>query len=201
MITTLLFDWGGVLTVGRYTRAILNVLSKEKPISIEDIYPDFDQFMIQMNEGTLSGREFVIEINKKFHWSFTEKEIDDVFRKAIVPNEEIITLLPKLRSRYTLVLFSDNDEITLKNLKRHHHVMLELFDKKYFSHELKLRKPNLQFFKYVLRDLQVPPLECLFIDDKQKNVEAAIACGMQGVIFSSAEQLKKELIAHGIPVH
>ncbi|MBI1970982.1 HAD-IA family hydrolase [Candidatus Woesearchaeota archaeon] len=76
--------------------------------------------------------------------------------------------------------------------------VLNLLDKKYFSHELKMRKPNLKFFKYVLDDLNTSPLECAFIDDKQKNVDAAKECGMKGIVFSSVNQLKKELASLGV---
>src|SRR3989338_4033655 len=98
MITTLIFDWGGVLTIGRYTRSILNVLAKEKPISIEAIYPDFDQFIVQMDKGAISFNEFIDLVNAKFNLGITKKEMEEVFKKAIVPNKEVIELLEHLRS-------------------------------------------------------------------------------------------------------
>ena len=97
-------------------------------------------------------------------------------------------------------MLSDNDDITVKNLEKYHNKMLNLFTKKYFSHELKMRKPNFKFFKYVLGDLNIVPSECIFIDDKPKNVDAAKECGMNGIVFSSVNQLKKELASFGISV-
>lgn len=66
MITTIICDWGGVLTFGKYTQSILDVLSKEKTISIEKVYKDFNDMMIQMNQGTLSSSDFVKKVVKNF---------------------------------------------------------------------------------------------------------------------------------------
>ncbi len=93
MITTIICDWGGVLSHGKWTQAILDVLSKEKPISIEKIYKEFNEMMIQMNQGILSSGDFVKKANQKFHLRITEEEMRDVFKRAIVPNKEMITLL------------------------------------------------------------------------------------------------------------
>jgi putative hydrolase of the HAD superfamily len=198
MITTLIFDWGGVLTVGKYTQSILEVLSKERPVSTKEIYPDFDSLIVQMNEGALSFRAFVATVNLRFNLKISEAEMGAIFRQAIVPNYELIWLVGRLHSNYTLVLLSDTDEMTVKNLKKYHQKMLGFFSKKYFSHELKMRKPNTAFFKHVLSDLKVPADECLFIDDKQKNVAAAEECGMKGILFCSVGQLKKELLSNGL---
>jgi len=198
MITTLIFDWGGVLTIGKYTTSILEVLSKEKLISSAEIYSDFDKLIIQMNEGTISFKEFARLITHKFNLKISEEEMKDIFKRAIVPNEKIIEFIKKLHSKYRLVMLSNNDEVTVKNLEEHHNDMLNLFDKKYFSHELKMRKPNLKFFRYVLDDLNTSPSECVFIDDKQKNVDGAKECGMKGIVFSSVNQLKKELVNLGV---
>ncbi len=198
MITTIICDWGGVLTFGRWTQAILDVLAKEKPISIEKVYKEFNEMMIQMNQGILSSSDFIKKANQKFHLKITEKEMQDVFKRAIIPNKEMIKLLKKMHSKYDLILLSDNDDITLNNLKKYHKTMLALFRKRYFSHELNMAKPDPRIFEYVLADLKIAPSKCVFIDDKEKNVHAAKKCGINGIVFSSVEQLKKELALLGI---
>ncbi|MBI5003241.1 HAD family phosphatase [Candidatus Woesearchaeota archaeon] len=198
MITTIICDWGGVLSCGRYTPAILNVLSKKRQISIEKIYKEFNGLMIQMNEGLLSSSDFVKAVNEKFQLGLTEEKMQDIFRKAIIPNKEMIGLLKKIHSKYDLILLSDNDDITLNNLQKDHATMLALFRKMYFSHELKMAKPNKKLFEHVLADLNIEASKCIFIDDKQKNIDAARECGIRGIVFSSVEQTKKELALLGI---
>ncbi|MEK6921140.1 MAG: HAD family phosphatase [Nanoarchaeota archaeon] len=198
MITTIICDWGGVLSCGKWTQAILDVLAKEKPISIEKVYKEFNDMMVKMNEGNLSSTDFVKNANKKFNLGMTEEEMGSVFKRAIIPNKEMINLLRRIHSKYDLILLSDNDDITLKSLRKDHATMLALFKKKYFSHELKIAKPNIKIFEYVLAELGIDPAQCVFIDDKQKNVDSAKKCGMKGIVFSSVEQVKQELELLGV---
>ena len=53
MIKNIIFDWGEVLTVGRYTKSILKTISKEKKIIIDAIYPEFDRLIVEMNAGNI----------------------------------------------------------------------------------------------------------------------------------------------------
>ena len=39
-----------------------------------------------------------------------------------------------------------------------------------------------------------------FVDDVQRNVDGAIACGFAGIVFSDASQVREELRALGLPV-
>ena len=53
------------------------------------------------------------------------------------------------------------------------------FDAMYLSYEMKLMKPSQEIFHRVLMAEQVPPSECLFIDDGPRNVAAASQIGIR----------------------
>ena len=53
------------------------------------------------------------------------------------------------------------------------------FEKVYYSHELKLRKPEREIYEYVLADSQLIAEQTLFIDDKEENIIAAQNVGLQ----------------------
>lgn len=59
-----------------------------------------------------------------------------------------------------------------------------------------VRKPHPEAYLGPARHLEVPPAECLFIDDRQDNCDAARALGMPAVQFVSATQLDEALTAH-----
>ncbi len=61
------------------------------------------------------------------------------------------------------------------------------------SCELGVDKPDPRIYQILLSELQVAPEDCIFIDDKQENVNAAIALGIDGIVFSSSKQLKADL--------
>lgn len=77
---------------------------------------------------------------------------------------------------------------------RHH----DLFDTVSYSFHGGVSKPDPRAYRIAVDQLQVAPAEIVFIDDQAKNVEAAKRLGMKGVHFSSASQLRRELIKLGV---
>lgn len=60
-----------------------------------------------------------------------------------------------------------------------------------------VRKPDPEAYLGPARTLGVEPAACLFVDDRQKNVDAAKAVGMDGVVFEHAAQLEAALVERG----
>ncbi|HVV53692.1 MAG TPA: HAD family phosphatase [Mucilaginibacter sp.] len=71
---------------------------------------------------------------------------------------------------------------------------LQWFDGIVVSGEEKMRKPAPEFYHILLERYHVKPGEALFIDDNYRNILAAEKIGINCIHFTSAEQLKKELI-------
>jgi putative hydrolase of the HAD superfamily len=61
-----------------------------------------------------------------------------------------------------------------------------LFDVVVISAEIGMRKPEEGIFRYTASALGLHPQECVFIDDVQANIDAAVACGMTGVLHTEA---------------
>ena len=57
----------------------------------------------------------------------------------------------------------------------------ELFDAVVISGEVGMRKPERRIFLHAAGLIGLTPAECVFIDDIEANVTAAVACGMAGV--------------------
>jgi putative hydrolase of the HAD superfamily len=99
---------------------------------------------------------------------------------------ERIELLKQLQKKYRLFLFSNTNAIHLASFQQTYstaykgNLLDQLFEKAYYSHDIRLRKPDVKAFQYVLQDSGLQPHETLFIDDALVNVEGAKAAGMQG---------------------
>jgi len=59
-----------------------------------------------------------------------------------------------------------------------------LFDAVVISAEVGMRKPEPGIFRYAAGTLGLEPAECVFIDDVEANVSAAVACSMTGVLHT-----------------
>lgn len=57
-----------------------------------------------------------------------------------------------------------------------------------------LRKPDPAAYEHALEVLEAEPADCLFVDDREVNCEAARKVGIDAICFENAEALKKELI-------
>lgn len=75
---------------------------------------------------------------------------------------------------------------------------LEWFDGRLVSGEEKIRKPDPRFFDLLRSRYDVDFLRSLFIDDNYRNVEAALAEGLDTIWFQSPPQLREELADRGI---
>lgn len=77
------------------------------------------------------------------------------------------------------------------------HRALALFDHLVFSARIGAVKPEPAAFEAALKTMSLGPEQVVFIDDRQPNVEGAIACGLRGILFTSAGQLEEALALHG----
>ena len=181
MMEVIIFDWGGVLTVGKHTSGIARLLSKE--YKLKDVYLKLGPLMKFIDNDDISFNEFCVKVNLIFNINISTTEMANLFARAIVPNKTVIKLLEKLKKNYRLLLLSNNNSTTIKILKSEHPDMLSSFEKCYFSSELGMRKPKKEIFEFVIKDSNLTPENCIFIDDKEKNIKTASKLGIQGIWF------------------
>jgi 2-haloacid dehalogenase len=66
------------------------------------------------------------------------------------------------------------------------------------SGEHGLAKPDPELFAVLMRSYEVDPATTVFVDDKDSNVEAAAALGFTGVVFTTPDGLRDDLVRLGL---
>ena len=66
------------------------------------------------------------------------------------------------------------------------------------SGEVKLLKPDPAIYFLALDRFRLSPRDALFVDDREINVEAALAVGMQAHLFTGADDLRARLVGEGL---
>ena len=61
----------------------------------------------------------------------------------------------------------------------------DFFHRAYYSHRMKMRKPDAEIFEQVLQDNNLNPAETLFLDDNASNVAGAAGVGIKTVFVNS----------------
>ena len=72
-----------------------------------------------------------------------------------------------------------------------------LVDGAVFSYQVKVVKPDDAIYQKLFKRYGLKPEECLFFDDREDNVRAAIENGMHAIVFQSYEQATKEIAVKG----
>ena len=65
-------------------------------------------------------------------------------------------------------------------------------------------KPNAQIFTYFCEQYNLQPADCIFIDDKQENLNGAYAAGIVKTILCSnfdLQHVRNELVSYGVLLH
>ena len=70
------------------------------------------------------------------------------------------------------------------------------FDAMIFSGPIKLAKPEPEIYEYLFNKYDLKPEECFFLDDKEININAAKALGMDGIPFTpeKIDEIRKLLL-------
>lgn len=71
--------------------------------------------------------------------------------------------------------------------------ILQMIDRYVVSGAEGLVKPDARLFRVLLDRYHLKAEECVFVDDNPDNVAAANALGMEGIVFTGADSLRKHL--------
>ena len=75
---------------------------------------------------------------------------------------------------------------------------LGYFQDRIISGQVGIAKPDRAIFEMAHERFQVDPKTTLFIDDAQKNVDAAIAADFEAILFETPEKLASDIRSFGI---
>lgn len=195
MINTIIFDFAGVVTKENFLPVLIREC-KEK-FGLDE--GEFKQHFLGVEEpfmlGDMTCRDFWQIVCKNHDVSF--EQFAEVFANAYVINPEMVSLIRDLKKRYHIVMLSDNFDRLAESVKSN--AMLDgLFERVFLSNEIHLAKKTPGCFEYVLAQLGKEPGECVFTDDKEANIQPALALGMHGLHFVGIEKFKADLESLGV---
>lgn len=67
-----------------------------------------------------------------------------------------------------------------------------------YSYQVQLIKPEPEIYQMLLVRYGLVPEECIFLDDKRENVEAARKLGIHAIQFTTKEEAERELRMYGV---
>jgi len=198
-IKALIFDFGGVCTVGHLLKDFSLRLSAQCSYSKDDIERVFREFDRPYETGEISPEEFWGKFKHKLNLELSMNELQKLFFGSYRINQDVLDLIKQSRNKYKTVLFTNNYQDLFEYIKQQYDLS-DYFDILISSSSMHLRKPEEVAYWYLLKRLGLIAEECVFIDDKQKNIDSAKSLGINGVVYGDFQQLKQELSLLGVDV-
>ncbi len=201
-INTVILDYGHVLSFppqpSDYQRAA--ALSGIDRNPFEKVYwsnrADYDR-------GSIDGPTYWRRIARATGRELTLDQIDSLIANDIAiwmhANSVMMDWTRALKRGGLKIAILSNMPIEISRYMRQYAPWFRDFDHVCFSAEVQLAKPGAAIYHACLEALHSQPEECLFIDDRDENVEAARALGMYALKFVSVHELALEVQPFDLP--
>ncbi|MDX2134368.1 MAG: HAD family phosphatase [Saprospiraceae bacterium] len=148
--------------------------------------------------GGISTAEFLDAVCRSVEPHLSPDAVVDVWNAILLgfPPERF-AMLTELRRTHSVFLLSNINELHadwIDDYMLRTYALADYrsvyFDGAYYSHLIRLRKPDADAFEYVLADAEIKAEETLFIDDLPANVAGATAVGLKALLKQPEEDVK-----------
>lgn len=195
MIKNIVFDFGGVLVQYDFKAYFTSILgSKENgEWFMANILNDENNDLL--DKGDRPFDDYIAEWKQRWPDYAVALDAFDKKNADIFTNEipGMVELMTELKGKGYRLLGLSNWHTKVWGIMKKFPRIFGLLDGYLISHQVHLLKPHKEIYEAFCKKFDVRPEECVFIDDKQKNVDGAEAVGMYGILFKNAEQLRADL--------
>jgi 2-haloacid dehalogenase len=199
MITTIIFDFGGVLIDWNPRNLYRRYFdtTDEMENFLDEI--DFPAWNLQQDRGRPFS-EGVRELSARYpHYAALIRAFHEHWEESVGnPIEGTVDILRKVKQLGYAVYGLSNWSAETFPRALAKFDFLRLLDGYIISGDVKSTKPDPLIFRLALERFGHRAEDCLFIDDSWANIEAASVLGIPGIHFQGSPQLQQELERRGI---
>jgi FMN phosphatase YigB (HAD superfamily) len=206
-IKNIIFDYGNVIFLidfkrTQHTFTELGIENVERFFAHTGHDPLFDEF----EKGLITAPEFRDGIRRiTGSPDLTVEQIDNAWNTLLIGVPPVNHhILLKAKERYRTFLLSNNNEIhynwIMNYLRSEYNIQSNavFFEKDYYSHLMKMRKPDTNIFEFALRENNLNVEETLFIDDSPQHIKTAQSLGLHTHLLTAPETLESFMYSSGL---
>jgi putative hydrolase of the HAD superfamily len=199
MITTIFFDIGGVLLTDGWGHVSRRAAAEKFGLDWEEYSERHEKVAHAIEVNRLTLERYLDRAVFYRPRSFTREEFRDFIFAQSQPNADSLRVAEELAQSGRYFMTTLNNEILELNVYRIEKFGLRQYFPVFFSScFLGLRKPDEAIYRMVLQITQRAPQECIFIDDREVNLECPRELGLATILFQDASQLRRELGENGV---
>jgi putative hydrolase of the HAD superfamily len=200
-VTALFWDVGGVILSNGWDRAAREEAAKKFGLDWEELQDRHELASPAFETGKITLDTYLERTVFYRKRAFTRQEFTDFIFAQSEEIPESRAVLSGVAAAGKYLLATINNEPLELNERRITQFQLRREFKAFFSScFVGIRKPDEGIYKMALEVTQRRPEECLFIDDRELNLECAQALRMRTIHFQDAAQLRRDLAANGVQV-
>jgi len=182
MIKNIIFDFGDIFV--NLDKPVIH-REMEKYASLHAL-PKLELLNDKYEIGLISSEEFITGLQKLIPKANLE-HLKDSWNAMLLdfPDYRLEFLESLAREeRYRLFLLSNTNALHIPHVVEKMGLakferFRNCFEQFYLSHEIHLRKPDSEIFKFVLKNNALKPEETFFVDDTKANTDAAASLGIK----------------------
>lgn len=199
-VSTIIFDFGNVL-IDLDIPGFYQKIWQLTGIRPEEEKQAFAEIMASYERGSIDTDLFINRLIRLSKNSVQARDIVQCWNSMLLGiKPETLHFLKDLKTKYKTYILSNTSPLHIEwvhnHLKKVHGV--EEFEGKFlngafYSHELKLAKPEPEIYRVVQSQIGVPPVEILFIDDLERNVFGAREVGWNATLHDPGKSVMETL--------
>lgn len=185
-IDAIIFDVGNVLISFEWRQVMINLGFSKETIAFLDQNLIHDPLWNEFDEGIRPYSDVLDEFCKKY------PEYESQIRTFISHLHESITLRPHVHSwladlkakGYQLYILSNWSAPLYENTKNGALSFEKIMDGAIWSYQVQCIKPDKKIYQLLLDTYDLDPARCVFIDDRQENLDGAAQLGIHTVLVT-----------------
>lgn len=201
MIKAIIFDLGGVLMTDVPLKQIAEDLAKKSPLPDQEIhahlYPTEHWNFLTL--GKITEDEYWDTFIKLSRINIDKRYLRDRVRFSLYPLEHATRIVRLLKNHYKLGILSNHAKEWSQYMKQKFD-LFKSFDQIIFSCDVGFRKPDPKIYEIAVEKLKCDAEECIFIDDKKRNTDAAEKLGIKGIVFEEPAKFVEDLSKLGVKI-
>jgi glucose-1-phosphatase len=205
MIDLFVFDLGKVILPFEHRQIASKLWQRSRSnrkLTEETIFNDlFDLENGTVNryeEGLSSSEEFFLEVRKRYDLVLEFEEFSEIWNNIFWDNPEVNEIIIYLKAKgYPIFLLSNTNELHFSYVLDRFPIV-HVLDEWILSFEVGVKKPHKRIYDAIFEKMDVEREKVLYIDDIDAYVSAARSYGIQGLVYTTPDDLRNVLRQHGI---
>jgi HAD superfamily hydrolase (TIGR01509 family) len=193
MRNVLLFDLGRVLEIHNL-KSFCNCLKKEYSIDKnKNIISIYKKWEILRDTDKIDEHKFYKKFTNEINIKISQKKFYSKYYENVHECHDVLKFIEEnLYKKYELFIFSNNSRINIRKFKEK--INFEKYFKKcIYSFDLKIKKPDINFFIKGLKEINHNGKDCFFFDDQLKSKINSEKLGIKFIQYINLNKLKKDL--------